>query len=308
MAHARDYGIVGAAVILFVVLSIASPAFLTVSNLLNLLDQSVTVGILACALTLVIIAGGFDLSIGAIFAVSAIVGAQVTNSAGVVAGLGAALLAGAAMGAVNGALTSYGRLNPFVATIATTMVFRGLALALTGGYLVIIENDSFRALSQPRILGVRVTIIVLVVFALLCMFLLNRTVFGRHLFAAGGNAEAARLAGVHVNRVRATTYVILGVAAGIAAVISASRTLTVDGNTGVGIEFVAIGAVLLGGTSVLGGAGAIWRTLLGVMLLQLIGNGFNLLGVDPTYQRIFTGLVIILAVGWDTWMRTADRR
>lgn len=305
--HIRDYGIVSALVLLFVVLSVSSPVFLTPANLLNLLDQTVNVGILAVALTLVIIAGGIDLSIGAMLAVCAIVAAQVTNAAGPWAGIGAALLAGALMGGLNGFLTTYGRMNPFVATIATSMIFRGLALALSGGYLIVIANENFRLISQPRIAGVRVTIIIFAVVALVAMFLLNRMVFGRHLFAAGGNAPAARLAGVNVNRVRAMTYVLLGVGAGIAGLISASRTLTVDGNTGAGIELTAIAAVLVGGTSVMGGSGAIWRTLVGVLLLQLIGNGFNLIGVEPTYQRIFTGVVILAAVGWDAWMRRSDR-
>lgn len=303
----RDYGIVLAFVVLFIVLASTSKAFLTPNNLLNLLDQSVTVGILACAATLVIIAGGFDLSMGAVFAVCAIIGAQVSNAAGVPLGILAALASGAVFGVLNGVLTTVGKLNPFVATIATTMVFRGLALAISGGFLITIADPSFKMLAQPRVFGVKVSILIFIAFALLCAFLLNRTVFGRHIFAAGGNAQAARLAGVRVNRVRATTYVIMGVAAALAGLISASRTLTVDGNTGSGIEFTALAAVLVGGTSVMGGSGAIWRTVLGVLLLQLVSNGFNLLGVEPTYQRIFMGIIIILAVLWDVWMRRSAR-
>ena len=308
LARVRDYGIVAAFVTFFIILSVSSPIFLTPSNLLNLLDQSVTVGILACAMTLLIIAGGFDMSIGATFALTAIVGAQVANSAGTPMGIAAALLVGGLMGAINGALTTVGRVNPFVATIATAMVFRGFALALSGGYLIVVADDAFTLLAQPRVAGVRVTIIGFIIVAVLCMFLLNRTVWGRHLFAVGGNEHAARLSGVNVNRVRASAYILVGIAAAICGLISVSRTMTVEGNIGGGVELTVIAAVLVGGTSVMGGSGSIWRTLLGVLLLQLIGNGFNLLGVEPTYQRIFTGLVIIAAVAWDAWMRRTEQR
>ncbi len=308
IARSRDYGIVAAFVILFIALAVASPVFLTPGNLFNLLDQTVTVGILACGVTFVIIAGGFDLSIGAIFAVCAIVAGQVTNAAGTGAGLIAALVTGSALGLVNGLLTSVGRLNPFVATIATTMIFRGIALGLSGGYLIVIDDPSFGGIAQPRILGIKVSVFIFAGVVILSMFLLTRTVFGRHVFAAGGNAAAARLAGVRVHRTRTTTYVFVGALAALAGVISASRTLTVNADTGAGIEFLAIAAVLVGGTSVMGGAGSIWRTVLGVLLLQLVSNGFNLMGVEPTYQRIFTGLIILLAVGWDAWIRVADKR
>lgn len=309
LSTARDYGIVGALLLLFVVLSIASPAFLTPVNLANLLDGAAPVGILAVGMTLVIIGGGFDLSIGAIFAACAVAAALVTNATGSAAvGLLSGLAFGAILGAINGVATTFGRLNPFVATIASSMVFAGVALALSDGRLIVIEQETFKNIAQPRWLGIKVTVFIFIAIALLFMFLLNRTVFGRHLYAVGGNAAAARLAGVRVNRTRAITYVLMGLCAALAGIISASRTSTVDASIGGGIEYTAIAAVLVGGTSVMGGAGAIWRTVVGVLLLQLIGNGFNLLGVEPTYQRIFTGIIIALAVGWDSWIRASNRR
>lgn len=308
IARSRDYGIIGAFIALFIALSMSSPVFLTQANLFNLLDQTVTIGILACALTLVIISGGIDLSIGAIFAVSAIVGAQVTNVAGTATGLLACLATGAVLGLINGLLTTVGRLNPFVASIATMMVFRGIALAISGGYLIVIQDPSFALIAQPRVLGLRVSVLIFIAIILVFTFLLTQTVFGRHIYAAGGNASAARLAGVRVSRVRTATYIILGFSAALAGAISTSRTLTVDANVGTGIEFTAIAAVLVGGTSVMGGSGAIWRTVLGVLLLQLVGNGFNLMGVNPTYQQVFTGVIILLAVGWDTWIRVSNRQ
>lgn len=309
MTVLRDYGIVGALVALFLVLSISSPAFLTLANIANLLDGTVTVGILALGMTLVIIGGGFDLSIGAIFAVCAIVAGLVANATGsTTAGLAVGVLAGAALGGINGLSTTVGRLNPFVATIASAMVFAGFALVLSDGRLIVVQPETFTNIARPRFFGIKVSVFVFLAMIVTFMFVLNRTTFGRRLFAVGGNAAAARLAGVRVNQTRAISYVIMGVCAAIAGIISASRTSTVDASIGSGIEFTAIAAVLVGGTSVMGGAGAIWRTVVGVLLLQLIGNGFNLLGVEPTYQRIFTGLIIALAVGWDSWIRTSDRR
>lgn len=305
----RDYGIVGALVVLFIVLAISSPAFLTLPNIANLLDGSVSVGILALGMTLVIIGGGFDLSIGAIFAACAIVAGLVANATGsTTAGLVVGMMAGAALGAINGLSTTLGRLNPFVATIASAMIFAGFALILSDGRLIVVEPETFKNIARPRFFGIKVSVFVYLAMIVTFMFVLNRTTYGRRLFAVGGNAAAARLAGVRVNQTRAISYVIMGVCAAIAGIISASRTSTVDISIGSGIEFTAIAAVLVGGTSVMGGAGAIWRTVVGVLLLQLIGNGFNLLGVEPTYQRIFTGLIIALAVGWDSWIRASDRR
>lgn len=303
LGRLRDYGIVISFVTLFVVLSIWSDVFLTERNLLNILDQWSAVGIIACAGTLVIIAGGFDLSVGAIAALSGVVAAKTANGVSPELGLVAGVALGLGLGAVNGALTTVGRINPFIATLATSIVFRGLAIAITGGLLILVEDKSFSTLGRGEFLGVKYSIWSFVGVVVVTGVLLARTTFGRYVYAAGGNAEAARLSGVRVNTVRAATFVISGCAAGLGGVIATSRVSTGQADASVGIELEAIAAIVIGGTSILGGQGAIWRTVLGVLLLAMIGNGFNLLNVNPTYQRIFQGLIILAAVAVDAWSR-----
>lgn len=300
----REYGILFAFIFLFVLLSIFSPVFLSSANLLNLLNQAAGVGIIASAVTLVFIAGGFDLSVGAIFAVAVIVAANVANATNPMIGVLAALAVGTLMGGVNGVLSTVGRLNPFVATLATSLIYRGLALVITGGLIVRFTDTSFSSLARTPAFGdVRWPIIIYLGFVVLCWVLLRFTLFGRYVFAVGGNVSAARLSGVPINMVRGATYALAGFAAALGGLLVASRTLTVDAQSGAGIEFQVIAAVLVGGTSVMGGSGSVWGTFLGVLLFAMINNGFNLLGLDPLYNSIFTGAIIILSVGLDAWAR-----
>lgn len=303
----RDFGIVGVLIALFVFLSFASDVFLTETNLKNVVDQSVAVGLLAVAGSLVIIAGGFDLSAGAIFAVCAIVGSKLVDSGGVAEGIAAGLALGAFLGLCNGIICTVGRINHFVGTLATSIVFLGLAAKISGGGLIIVENPSFSELANAEIIGLKSSTVIFIAFAVICAFILNRTVLGRHIFATGGNLEAARLSGVRTARTIAFTYILSGTAAGLAGLIVAARTLSTNAQTGNGIIYNAIAAILVGGNSVMGGEGAIWRTICGVLILALIANGFNLLGIDPLFQQIVTGLIILGAVGLDAWTRRARR-
>jgi ribose transport system permease protein len=211
-----------------------------------------------------------------------------------------------ALGRGFGVLTTVGRINRSIATLATALMIRGLAVAVTAGFLVRVDDPAYAVLGTERFAGVRYTTFVFVVFALLCAALLGRTTLGRAIYASGGNAEAARLSGIRVGVVRATTFVLSGLGAGLAGVMISSRVATGQADTGVGIELTAIAAVVIGGTSILGGAGAVWRSVLGVVLLTLIANGFNLLNVNPTYQQIFQGAIILGAVSVDAWSRRAS--
>jgi ribose transport system permease protein len=307
LSRVRDYGIVVFVVVLFVVLSFSSGVFLTVGNLKNVVDGSVAMGMIACAGTLVIIAGGFDLSAGAVFAVAAIVGAKASNSLGAGAGVGIGVLVGAGLGLVNGVLCTVGRINHFVGTLGTSIAFAGIATAISGSSLILIASSGFGDLAGTDIAGFNSSTVIFVVVALVCAFLLNRTVFGRHVFGSGGNLSAARLSGVPVNRVLIGCYVLSGAVAGLAGLIVASRTLSVNAQTGTNIIFDALAAILIGGNSVLGGEGAIWRTIVGVFVLALISNGFNLLGIDPLYQQIVNGTIILIAVAMDAWTRRRSR-
>ena len=303
-----DYGIVFAVAILFATLTIQTETFFTTRNQLNILDQAHQVGLLAIGVTGVIIAGGFDLSLGAIFAMAGVVAAMVARDlAGVeslapyAAHLGwlSGIAVGALLGLLNGILVTTFRINTFVATLASGFVIRGLALVLTQAEQVRVADQTFQTLARGSVGPVRNTIVIWLGFALILTFVLLRTKFGRHVFASGDNPEAARLAGINVDRIRTITFCISGAAAGLAGVLSASRFMSAQNDAGQGLELIAIAAVVIGGTSIMGGEGAIWRTVLGVMLLRLISNGFNLIGVDTFYQSIFQGLIILFAVALD---------
>jgi ribose transport system permease protein len=303
LAGLRDYGIVVAFIALFITLAIASDVFLTKQNLLNILFQAAPVGIMACGGTLVFIAGGFDLSVGAIAAFAGVVAATTAADVGVTGALTLGALSGLGFGIFNGLLTTVGRINAFIATLASSIIIRGLALAITGGFLVSVDDPSFITLGLGEFLDVRYPVYAWLGFALFCGFLLWRTRFGRYVYACGGNAEAARLSGVRVGLVRGTTFAISGLSGGLAGIILASQVGTGQAEANPGIEFDAIAAIIIGGTSILGGEGAIWRSVLGALLFQLISNGFNLMNVQTVYQRVFLGAIMLLAVALDAWAR-----
>ena len=288
---------------LFLVLSVSSDAFLTSANLLNLLDQNAAIGIVACAGTLVVIAGGFDLSVGAVFAIAGVCAAKAANAGSPLLGLLAAIAVGAALGVGNGLLVTVGRINSFIGTLASMYMIRGLALVITGGFLITVEDPGFATLGTGRVAGVSYASLVFLAVAALTAVLLHRSVFGRHVFAAGDNPDAARLSGIPVARTRALTFVLSGACAGLAGAILASRVSTGQADAGAGMELAAIAAVVIGGTSIAGGEGAVWRSVVGVFLLALISNGFNLLDVEPVYQQIVQGAIIAIAVGADAWSR-----
>lgn len=299
----RDFGIVVAVGALFAFLSIDSNVFLTKINLLNILDQNAPVGIIACAQTLVIIAGGFDLSVGAIFALSGVVAAEVQPHVGTWPALVIGICAGFGLGLVNAFLITVVRMNPFIATLASSFMFYGVAQVITKGFLVTVNASSFSTLGNGEFLGVKYSIWLFLAVALLAGIVLRRMALGRQIFAVGGNAEAARLSGIAVDLVRVTTFALSGTAAGVAGVLAVSTISQAQADVGSDLALTSIAAVIIGGTSILGGEGAIWRTILGVLLLAMISNGFNILNVNPVYQQIVEGGVIVIAVALDTFSR-----
>ncbi len=302
----RDYGIVVAFVALFVTLSIASPVFLTKDNMINLAFQAAPIGIMACGGALVFIAGGFDLSVGAIASFSAVVAGKAFVDGGIPVWLAFTLgaLTGLGIGIGNGLLVTAARVNPFIATLAMYFIVYGVAVAVTGGFLISVSDPDWETLGLGEVWGINNPIFVWIGFALFCGFLLSRTPFGRYVYAVGGNAEAARLSGVRVGFVRAATFAISGLSAGIAGIILTSEVATAQADAdNLGNTFNAITAVVLGGVSILGGEGAIWRAVLGAFFLQMIGNGFNLLNVQPAYQSVFKGAILLAAVALDAWAR-----
>lgn len=296
IAFLQRYGILIIIALLMAGLTMLSDSFLTPRNLLNIVNQSAPLAIIACALTLVIIGGGFDLSAGAVFGVASVSAAWLAVNVDPMLGIVAGPLVGLVLGLVNGLIITGFNVHSFLATLASSMVFRGIAILITGGALIPVRMEEFAWLGRGRIGIVNIAVIVFVVFALAMMFLLNRTTFGRRVFAVGGNEEAAILSGVRTNLVKIATFGLTGFAAGLAGVIAVSRISMGQPQAGVGMELDAIAAVILGGTSIYGGKGAIWRSIAGVLLLALIGNGFNILNVNPFFKDLTTGLIIVVAV------------
>jgi ribose transport system permease protein len=299
----RDYGVVCAFAALFVALSISTPNFLTRSNLENLLSQQSPTIIAATAATLVVIAGGFDLSIGALAAVSGILAGQLAAAVGAPAAILGAIAAGAALGCFNGAIATRGRINSLIGTLATSYVFRGLATVIAGGVIVNLADGTFISLGQGYSLGMPVSILIMICVAVAAQVVLSTTTYGRRLFAVGANPEAARLSGIRVDAVRASTFVLSGAAAGLAGVLMASQVATAQASDATGLEFTVLAGIVVGGTGITGGRGAVWRTVLGVVFIALIDNGFTLLGIDPIYSQIVKGAVILAAVGFDAWTK-----
>jgi ribose transport system permease protein len=258
----REYMIVVCVVVLFLVLTFTSNTFLTSTNLLNVLQQVAPVGIVAFALTFLLIVGEFDLSSGALFVLTGVLAAKLQPHLGTWPALGVATLAALAGGLINGLLVAYARINSFVCTLATSLMVAGLSNVITGGFLLNVTDQGFFALGSDKFLGVKYSIWILVVAALACGFVLSRTKFGRWLYAVGGNPEAARLSGINVRQMKVAAFAFSGLAAGIGGAIVVSRTATGQAGNGIDTVFGAFAAVVVGGTSVMGGRGAIWRTLM----------------------------------------------
>lgn len=297
----RQYGVLIIIGVLLVGLSLLSDSFLTPRNLLNILNQSTPLFIIACALTLVIIGGGFDLSTGAIFGVAAVSAGWIAINVDPYLAMVAAPLIGLLLGALNGIIITAFNVHSFLVTLATSLVYRGMAILITDGKIVPVRIEQFSVLGRTKIpllpgVEVNVAVLVMLCFMALMMFLLNRTTLGRAIFAVGGNEEAALLSGIRTNWVKTITFALSGAAAGLAGVITVSRLSMGEPQAGTGLEFEAIAAVILGGTSIMGGAGAIWRSMAGVLLMALIGNGFNILNVNPFFKDLTTGVIIVLAV------------
>lgn len=303
LAFLRQYAIVPAVAALLIALTLLSDVFLTSTNLLNILDQWAPVGIMAVGGTLVIVAGGFDFSIGAIFSIAGVVAVMVAKATSPELGLLAGAGVGVAWGLANGLAVSLGRVSPFIATLATSTIIGGVSLIITGGKLVSGPPPEFMNLGQGELFGINYSIYLFAAFALACGFLLQRTIYGRRVFASGGNPEAARMSGVRVGFVRASTFVISGLSAGIAGTLVASRVGTANGQVDLTQPLVVVSAIVVGGTSIFGGEGAIWRSVLGVAFFALIGNGFNLLNFDPLYQQLVQGSILLAVVTLDGWFR-----
>jgi ribose/xylose/arabinose/galactoside ABC-type transport system permease subunit len=300
------YGMLGVLLVLVVVAVILYPGFLEPANLRDILSQNSAVGIIAVGMTLILLTGGFDLSVGATFALSGTVFAGVALSQGVMMGSLAGLAAGLAAGLVNGLLVAVLNVNPFVATLGSSSVISGLAYIYSNSAPFIVEDIAFRNLGVARVAGIPLPVVILVLTFIVGWFLVHRTTYGRNIFAVGGNREAARLSGLPVAALVISTYVITGLLAGLAGMISASRLGVGQADVGSTIALDVIAVVVIGGTSLLGGEGAIWRTVVGLLILATLTNVFFSLNVDQNWQLIAKGLIIVGAVALDAYLRKRE--
>jgi ribose transport system permease protein len=305
LGWARDYGIVVILLVLCVFFAVTADAFLTQRNLINLAEQSAEPALLACGMTVVIIAGEFDLSVGAILGFAAVAAAFIANEAGPVAAVLVAIVAGAGLGAINGAIVSRLRIQSFLATLASQFVIVGIAIYMTDGTDNFRVNDflGFSQFADGKLLGIQYKAWIALAAFVLVWAILRWTRYGKQVFAVGGNPAAARISGVRIGLITASVFVLSGAMAGLAGAISVSDTGVGQADGGIGMEFTAIAAVVIGGTSVAGGRGSVWRTLAGVLLLAVVANGFTLLYVSPTYDQLVQGAIILGAIVLDAWLK-----
>lgn len=295
----------GAVIVLFGYLSLASGAFLSANNLINIGVQSAVVAIIAIGMTLVIITAGIDLSVGSVAALAGVLGALLVVEYGVPVPL--AIVGGAVTGAiagmVNGVLVTQAGMAPFIATLGMLSVARGLVYIVTGSVAVSGAPPEFKLLGQGRLGSLPIPVLALVIVALTGHFILTRAKLGRYAYAMGSNVEAARLSGIPVKRYLSIVYIISGTLAGFAGMIAASRVDSGQPNFGIGLELDVIAATVIGGASLFGGEGTVIGTLLGALLIALIRNGSVLLDVNTFYQQVIIGVIIWIAVFWDQYRR-----
>lgn len=297
ISHARQLGTLIGLIMLCVVLSVLSPYFLNVSNLLNVAQQTAINAIIAVGMTFVIITAGIDLSVGSILAFSGVVMASVLKTGlpfplGILAGLAVGTLCGM----TNGLLITIGKLPPFISTLGMMSVARGAALMYTRGRPISGFSDNFRFIANGEILKIPMPVIVMLVIYLMAHFLLTKTKFGRYTYAIGGNEEAALLSGVNVKFHKTAVYSFCGLLSGLAAVVLTARLNSAQPIAGIMYELDAIAAAVIGGTSLMGGEGTVLGTLIGALIMGVLRNGLNLLGVSSFIQQIVIGSVIIIAV------------
>jgi simple sugar transport system permease protein len=288
--------------VLLVVFSATADSFLTLPNVLNMLRQIAPTLVVAVTMTLVITTSGIDLSVGSIVALSgSLLAIWVKGGMDPTLALGLVLLLGVTVGGVNGWFSSYQGLPPFIVTLATLSIVRGTALLVTGGYSTPISGDAWiTVLGQGRVAGVPVPAIVALIVAIIGWFLFTQTPFGRYVVGLGSNAESLRRTGVNTRLVGLVVYILSGLAAAVAGVLIATRLASGSSNAGVGFELEVITAVVLGGTSLLGGRGSVVGTALGALVLGVIANGLVLLHVSPFYVQIVQGAILLLAIFLNT--------
>lgn len=302
LQEVRKYGLLIAFVVVCLALSLTTARFLTIQNLMIIVTQVSINALLAFGVTFVIITGGIDLSIGSMVAVTGVVAATFAHpdEYPVVVPVVVGLLAGLLFGAFNGFVVTRSKVPPFIVTLGTMTIGRGLALILSKGRPVSNLSDAFNFIGGGKIMGVPTLIIILVLAFIGCTVVLRKTVLGRYMYAVGGNEQAARASGIELSTVKMIVYTLCGGLAALAGILLTSRITTGQPNAGAGFELDAIAAAIIGGTSTSGGTGTMTGTLLGALLIGVISNGLDLLNVTSYYQQVVMGIIIIGAVVLDS--------
>lgn len=304
----REYGILVALAVMIVVVQSINSNFISTDNLLNIGDQWAPTMIMAAAMTFVLIGGGFDLSVGATLALSATLSASFLEHQPPGVAFAAVIAVGAFVGLINGLLVTKVNVNPFVATLGMAQIARGVALIVAGGSSIPVSNGLYDWLGGGDIGPIPVSFAIAAVVMIVFGLILAYSLFGRALYALGGNDQASYLSGIHTDRIRASTYVLSGMCAALAGAIYAGRIGNGQGNLAAGIELDVIAAALIGGISIAGGQGAVWRAAAGIALLAALQNFFNSQNIDAFWQLVFKGVIIIAAVGLDSFAKHPHRR
>lgn len=285
---------------LMIVITIINPSFLTTNNLLNLLLQVTANGFIAFGMTFVILTGGIDLSVGSSLALSsALAAGLIGGGLPVPVAIVLAICLGGLFGMLNGLLIAYGKLAPFIVTLATMTIFRGATLVYTNGNPVtkgLSDSFLFQFLGQGYIVGIPFPVILMFLVFVILAILLHKTAFGKAVYALGGNEKAAYISGIKLNKVKIIIYTISGMMASLSGLIITSRLSSAQPTAGASYEMDAIAAVVLGGTSLSGGKGRIWGTLIGALIIGVLNNGLNIIGVSAFWQQVVKGIVILIAV------------
>ena len=285
--------------LIIIVISIMSPNFLTINNIFNVLRQVSINALIAFGMTFVILTGGIDLSVGSILALTgAVTAGMLASGIDPILAMGLGLLLGAILGAVNGIIIAKGKVAPFIATLATMTIYRGLTLVYTEGKPISGLGDSlsFQLLGKGYFFGIPVPIVTMLLAFGVLYFILKKTTFGRRVYAVGGNEEASKLSGIRVDRIKIYVYALTGFLAALASLILTSRLNSAQPTAGNMFELDAIAAVVLGGTSLTGGRGWIVGTVIGALIIGVLNNGLNLIGVSSFFQQVVKGAVILIAV------------
>lgn len=294
------YGILIFLIGLFIILSFSSPYFFTVTNLTTVLRQVAVVGIITVSMTMIILTGGIDLSVGSMLGLCAVVLAKLmVSGVNMFLAIILTLIVGMILGMLNGFLVNEIKISPLISTLGTMTIFSGLTYMITGGKGIFGFPEQFSFIGQGYLLNVPVPIIILVAVYAFGFFVLNNTKYGRYLYGIGANEKASVLSGVDVKKVKYIAYLTSGLLSALAAVVTLSRVSSALPNLGVGLEFDVVTAVVLGGVSVNGGEGRLQGVVIGLLIIAILSNGMVLLGVGNYFQAVIKGLVLLIAVGID---------